>query len=90
MLPRVETAVDDSDVAIRQEGIVGRDATAERAEDGRIALNFVPQSEILKYAQKAKVIKSKSKKRHLSNDVVSNKSSGETMKWMACPSAISV
>ncbi len=50
-VPGVETAVDDSDVAVRQEGIVGRDATAERGKDGRIALNFVPQAEILKYTE---------------------------------------
>jgi len=47
-LPGVETAVDYSDVAIGQQGIVGRGATAERAEDGRIAFDFVPEAKILR------------------------------------------
>lgn len=46
-LPGVETTVDDSDVAIRQQGIVGCDTTAGRGEDGWIALDFVPQTQIL-------------------------------------------
>lgn len=46
-LPGVETPVDHSDVAIGQQGIVGRRATGERAEDGRIAFDFVPEAKIL-------------------------------------------
>lgn len=50
-LPGVETPVDHSDVAIGQQGIVGRHTTGERAEDGRIAFNFVPEAKILEISK---------------------------------------
>jgi hypothetical protein len=50
-LPGVETPVDHSDVAIGQQGIVGRHTTGERAEDGRITFNFVPEAKILEISK---------------------------------------
>jgi hypothetical protein len=50
-LPGVETPVDHSDVAISQQRIVGRHTTGKRAEDGRIAFNFVPEAKILEISK---------------------------------------